>query len=208
MNRFPRGWYLLVSIFIILVIDTGISFPAHLSPLALIAITRFVQTLVLLALIFLGSGGTRSVGLTGNNLFSGIKTGLLWSCLAGACAVGGIGLLYLAGIHLPGQIYAFPGGKNIFAYLGIACFLSPIAEELFFRGFLYSYFRKKGLFVGLAASSFLFALAHFSQGGLPLIQFAGGILFALSFEYSKSLAAPLIIHISGNLAIFAWGYFL
>jgi membrane protease YdiL (CAAX protease family) len=38
--------------------------------------------------------------------------------------------------------------------------------------------------------------------GFPLTQLVGGILFALSYEYSGNLMVPITIHATGNLAIF------
>ena len=39
--------------------------------------------------------------------------------------------------------------------------------------------------------------------GLPVTQVVGGLVFALAYEYSGSLLAPILIHALGNLAIFS-----
>ncbi|MGA1825683.1 MAG: lysostaphin resistance A-like protein [bacterium] len=113
----------------------------------------------------------------------------------------------------------------------IGCFLGPIVEDTVFIGIIYNSFRKKIYFpVALIISALLFAFCHdmsffihsikvFSSllGASSMnqlvvfveqfilrffIQFVGGVLFALSFEYSHSLLSPMIIHTSGNCALF------
>jgi hypothetical protein len=41
---------------------------------------------------------------------------------------------------------------------------------------------------------------------IPIPQIVGGLLFALSYEVEKNLMVPIIIHMSGNLAIFSLPY--
>ena len=116
------------------------------------------------------------------------------------------GLMYLAGNDPFSLIGSASYSGNPFLFLFTACFLSPIAEELFFRGFCYSYLRRFTRIPAIVLSSFLFAFCHLSSGSLPIIPFLGGLVFAAAFEYSKSLAAPLMIHILGNTAILILQY--
>ena len=80
--------------------------------------------------------------------------------------------------------------------------LAPVAEEIFFRGLLYGFFRRWGAAVAVILSTALFAFAHPLQS-LPFTQIVGGLLFALSYEVEGNLLVPITIHVLGNLAIFA-----
>lgn len=77
--------------------------------------------------------------------------------------------------------------------------VAPIAEELFFRGFLYQALRRwRGVTQGIALSALIFALAHVSPLIIPSI-FALGIILAYVFEKRGSLAATMAAHMSYNL---------
>jgi membrane protease YdiL (CAAX protease family) len=80
--------------------------------------------------------------------------------------------------------------------------VAPIAEEVFFRGILYGFFRRWGVVVALVFSTLLFVFPHLGTHGLPTTQIIGGILFALAYEVEDSLLAPITIHALGNMAIF------
>ena len=81
--------------------------------------------------------------------------------------------------------------------------VGPIAEEVFFRGILYGFFRRWGVLVGLGLSTLIFVLIHLiSHLFLPVTQVIGGIVFALAYEVEDSLLAPITIHALGNMAIF------
>jgi membrane protease YdiL (CAAX protease family) len=93
---------------------------------------------------------------------------------------------------------------------------SPIAEEAFFRGFLYqSYRRVHGVWLAAVFSSLLFALFHLPAwwvGGdpiLPLVRFATifvyGLAFAGLFQISRSLHAPKIAHVLNNFVSLSLG---
>jgi hypothetical protein len=180
--------------------DIGISSLTFGSPLIRLGLVRLLQTGLMAGILFLHPQGTASLGLTGPQLGQGIRTGMLWSAILGIGAAVTAGLIFSAGQNpftLPGP--ASPSGASFFI---IACVLSPIAEELFFRGILYSYLRRFiGILPAVLLSSLVFAACHPSFSSLPLIPFMGGLVFAAAFEHSKSLAAPFIIHILGNTAL-------
>ena len=79
--------------------------------------------------------------------------------------------------------------------------VAPFAEELFFRGLLYGFFRRWGAPFAIILSTALFTFAH-PLRGLPLTQIVGGLLFALAYEVEGNLLAPITVHVLGNLAIF------
>lgn len=96
------------------------------------------------------------------------------------------------------------------AFIGAAFLVSvvaPIAEELFFRGFLFGALRKRGLVVALLVSGGVFGLAHL--GGSPLgfiVPLATlGVLLALVYERTGSLYAAIALHALNNSVAFGLG---
>lgn len=85
-------------------------------------------------------------------------------------------------------------------FAGIAVVLiAPIAEELFFRGFMYQAFRRwRGVPQGMLLSAVVFAIAHVSLLIMPAI-FALGVILAYLFERRGSLGATIAAHMSYNL---------
>jgi len=80
--------------------------------------------------------------------------------------------------------------------------VAPIAEEMFFRGFLYQALRRwRGVGQGIALSALIFALAHVSLLIIPSI-FALGVILAYLFEKRGSLAATIAAHMTYNLVGF------
>ena len=80
--------------------------------------------------------------------------------------------------------------------------VAPIAEEIFFRGFLYTALRKEmNCILSILISAALFMAMHQVWGivGIEnLNHFFGGIVFAFAYEKTKSIYAPMILHFLGN----------
>jgi membrane protease YdiL (CAAX protease family) len=77
--------------------------------------------------------------------------------------------------------------------------LAPIAEELFFRGLLYDFFRQKvGVTWAVVLSASMFGLAHFDSLAVVLSTFVMGVVMAISVEYTKSLWMTIWMHIATN----------
>ena len=91
-----------------------------------------------------------------------------------------------------------------------ACLLSPIAEELLFRGLFFRKMREKWNFrVCTFSVSCLFALLHLLFKGhamAALMSFTGSLLFCLGYEKTKFILTPILLHISGNLIIYLSPY--
>jgi membrane protease YdiL (CAAX protease family) len=81
--------------------------------------------------------------------------------------------------------------------------VSPIAEEVFFRGILYGFLRRWGVLVAVVGSTVIFVLAHPIISGIRLTQIVGGLVFAVAYEVEGNLMVPITIHALGNLAIFS-----
>lgn len=80
--------------------------------------------------------------------------------------------------------------------------VAPIAEELFFRGFLYQALRRwRGTTQGIVLSAVVFALPHVSPLIIPSI-FALGVILAYLFEKRGSVVAAIAAHATFNLVGF------
>jgi membrane protease YdiL (CAAX protease family) len=113
-------------------------------------------------------------------------------------------ILMIAGLHPADLIAAnFPSTQpGLFFFFVVGGIISPVAEEIFFRGMLYGYFRRWGMWAALLLSTAVFVTAHAIFHRVPVPQIVGGILFALAYEKEKNLMVPITIHVLGNLAIF------
>lgn len=87
----------------------------------------------------------------------------------------------------------------------LACVIGPIAEELFFRGVLFSSMRKKlGRPSAVLLSSVLFSLLHTNLiGFVPIL--ALGAFLALLYERTGSLVASIAVHITHNALLIGFG---
>jgi membrane protease YdiL (CAAX protease family) len=77
--------------------------------------------------------------------------------------------------------------------------LAPIAEELFFRGLLYDFFRQKlGVNWAIAISSILFGFAHFDSLAVVGSAMVMGVAMAYAVERTRSLWVSIFMHIATN----------
>jgi membrane protease YdiL (CAAX protease family) len=83
----------------------------------------------------------------------------------------------------------------------VVAFIGPVVEEVFFRGFLYSAFKKNwGVLPALFVSSVLFSVVHLQvYSFIPL--FLIGWLLAYIFEKTKSLFPAIFLHAVYNLIL-------
>jgi membrane protease YdiL (CAAX protease family) len=76
-----------------------------------------------------------------------------------------------------------------------AAVISPIYEEIFYRGFLYRWFRTRVGFTGaILISSLIFTIVHIPTYNVMPVNFFSGIIFALAYERTNSIWAPICIH--------------
>ncbi len=176
-----------------------------LSPLGTTALMRTLEIICLLTVLSFTPRGLSRAGISVATLPLGLRTGVVWSLVfAMVVAVSG-GILLVNQINLLGLI-ASPlpvKGSALGLFLVTGVLIAPVAEEILFRGVLYAQLRELNRPVALILSTLIFAGFHYRGSGLPLFQVVGGVVFALSFEHSKSLGAPIIIHALGNLALFS-----
>jgi CAAX protease family protein len=159
---------------------------------------------IIIAVLFMESS-TVPIGLTTTKLCLGLKQGLIWALgFGGICAVGFFLLhLFRQNPFLMIQVNLPPNTIDTALFFIVGGLISPVAEEFLFRGTIYSFCRKWGVLPAILISTFLFVSLHSTSAGLPIPQLVGGALFALAFEIEKNLMTPIVIHILGNLSIFA-----
>ncbi|WP_231687688.1 CPBP family intramembrane glutamic endopeptidase [Bacillus sp. CHD6a] len=76
-----------------------------------------------------------------------------------------------------------------------AAVISPIYEEIFYRGFLYKWIRGKwGVGAGLMVSSLIFTVVHIPTYNTLPVNFLSGVIFAWTYEKSGSIVPGMIIH--------------
>lgn len=80
---------------------------------------------------------------------------------------------------------------------------APLLEELLFRGFLYPVLaRRFGVAIAVLATAAGFGLIHAAQLGWSwgpvLVIFIVGLVFTITRAVTKSVAAPLIMHVAYN----------
>ena len=182
----------------------------HLSANSLIitSMARTCQISAIAIVLFVIEGNLSAIGIRMTAMQQGLKRGLLWSAGFGLIAALAGVLLYAAGkdptalvrVRLPER------ASQVVVLFAVGGIIGPIAEEMFFRGVLYGYFRRWGVVAAVVVSTGIFVLAHLltaPMSGFVIIQAVGGLVFAASYELEKNLAAPVTIHCLGNMAIFA-----
>ncbi len=79
--------------------------------------------------------------------------------------------------------------------------VAPITEEIFFRGFIYPYFKKKfGKVKGIILNGIIFGLAH-SSFWLFFATCLGGSILALIYERTESIYSCILAHSVWNMII-------
>lgn len=107
------------------------------------------------------------------------------------------------GESLVGAMVAWPSGSYTVA---LASVVAPVAEELFFRGFIFGTLaRRYGAIVAFTTTVVIFAGAHLPQtwgawGGLTAIVLTGVGLTALRL-WTGSTLVPAVAHLAHNSAI-------
>jgi hypothetical protein len=79
--------------------------------------------------------------------------------------------------------------------------IAPAAEELFFRGALYRWFRRRyNAWIAIAGTSVLFAAAHFDSVGVVASSLVLAPVLAYTVEKTRSLWAAIALHAINNAA--------
>ena len=154
-----------------------------LAPLTALGLARLAEIILLLFLINIREKNLSPIGLASTGAFQGIKKGFIWAVFFGAAAGLALLIIYLLGINVLKlfQMQLPADGYKLIVFFLVGAFIAPVAEEIFFRGILYGFFRRWGMLTALVLSTLFFVLSHSSRHTIPVTQMIGGILFAVAY---------------------------
>ena len=134
---------------------------------------------------------------------------LPWLALLASLGFGGVYVLVLtaAGLDsaLPPAIPEGALGEGPYKIVNVAviAFIGPLAEEMFFRGFLLAALvQSLGASRGAIAGSAVFALLHFDIAIMVPV-FVSGLLLSWLYLRMRSIWPPLTAHVAQNLIVVA-----
>jgi len=179
------------------------------SHLPALGIIRCLEALLLVFISGRFEKDPNAIGLSRSKMLPGLARGLIWSVCFGIAAGVLFLVLFAAGINplklVNTPLPSAPG--QIFIFFLVGGVIGPVWEEIFFRGIIFGFFRRWGVYAAILISTALFVLPHYDGHHLPLTQIVGGIVFAVAYEKEKSLIVPVTIHCLGNMAIFSLTFF-
>lgn len=155
----------------------------------------------------------KGVGYSASMDFASFKpAGLIFILCMLVCALAGTVLIsmgmYWCGIadgkYLLTDTYALAiSERTLPVYLRCVSYavIPAFAEELLYRGVLFTEYRNSGVLVAVIFTSALFALGQFSLVELPVNLFIGAV-FALTYYVSRSLPLTVICRLAFNLLVF------
>lgn len=134
--------------------------------------------------------------------------------LMGMATVGaiiGLNLLFdLLGITTKSEAYQAVVEDQYSAYfiIGLICygFITPIVEELLFRGIIYNYLKRfTTLKMAVILSAIFFGVYHMNlvQGTYAFLM---GMLLAYGYEYFGEFKIPVLIHVMSNVLAYCLTY--
>lgn len=135
-----------------------------------------------------------------------LRAGLVWGAVGfGLSLFAGSLTLWIAGevsggpVEAPEQLPSgLTGGELVLAGV-VAVAVAPLAEELFFRGFVYQALRRwGGVARAIWISGIAFGVAHLIPLLMPALALLG-VAFAFAFERRRSLVTTTVAHGVHNL---------
>jgi membrane protease YdiL (CAAX protease family) len=95
-----------------------------------------------------------------------------------------------------------PNSTILLVFLILSFTLSPVVEEIFFRGFLYNALKIKiSLIAAIIVQALFFSIVHFYDLVTSFSVFLIGIALAVAYEYRKTLLVPIFVHALRNALI-------
>ena len=158
-----------------------------------IGIRRFNAPLSILGLIPIAVPRLKTILMTG---------GALGASLAATVVYGALISLIDADILSPPDIspdIVFPGLAAVFTFQALTV-VTPVTEEVFFRGFVFSgLVPRLGVGWAMVASSVVFSLPHLFAGvGVLIPIFVTGMLLAWLYQRTGSLWPSIVAHAGQN----------
>jgi len=183
---------------------------SHLNtPFGRVALMTGSYLILVLLVWFFGikkrNGSLKDLGFKAFRFMSVLGKAFLWLVLVKILtAIYAVFTSSVLNFEPPKMVTGIPDifGKGISGFL-LAIFVSvvvaPLAEEIFFRGFIYAALRDKiGIAWAALISSFIFAIFHGSLWMTVPILLLGLVLVYL-YERENSIGPPIIFHALNNL---------
>ena len=172
------------------------------NPYIALVVVQFI--VFILPCAFISAFGNRKMngGLSQYNfrLFSPKLLGFIFSSLAvmlfGNMVIKYLGYMLFGAVGSSTVIYEH---DNIFALIAATVLVPAITEEILLRGVVFTEYEKRGVGpVGaVAGSAVMFAFIHFDFKDFIPYLFAG-IILAVVLHVTRSLLAPIIVHLLNN----------
>ena len=89
--------------------------------------------------------------------------------------------------------------ESLFIKLISGCLVTPIIEEIIFRGMIIGRLFKNKPYIGIVVSSVIFGLLHFSNIFLAPMFIFSGLIFYIAYYKTKKLEVSISMHIMTNL---------
>lgn len=197
----------LIAVVMVEVLMRAVVTVMNVPEMAVMAAGRCIQAALILAVVKLFEQTLMAIGLSLSCIGRGVRAGIGWAiAFGGLVSIAGVGML-ATGLNPLGffsiQPEGYPWEVGLFYFTGVV--IAPGAEELLFRGVIYGFFRRYGIAAAIVLTTTVFALLHLTTTTIPVIQAVGGVLFCIAYEKEKNLMAPVVIHMTGNGAIFLAG---
>jgi len=192
------------SLFLLLLSEAGNVYVTSFFPehhMMVLGATRVLQLSAFIVAVNVFGQGMSDIGLAKEQIIPGIKKGLIWSFCFGISALTVLAIIFYTGIDVLKLLHTrMPAqGNDLLLFFLVGGVVAPVVEEVWFRGILYGFFRRWGIFIALVMRTLFFVLAH---QAVHFVQIAGGIIFAVSYEKEGRLMVPIMIHSLGNLSLF------
>ena len=173
---------LILSLVVVLLIETGakiVVFAGLQNTLKLLGAVRLLEAVLLVLLVRNTEKGLSPIGLEKGKIAHGIRRGIFWSACFGCATAFVFVLPQSMGIRLMESVCVPmpPDFGAIFLFFLVGGVIGPLAEEIFFRGIVYGFFRRWGKLSAVLSSTFLFVIAHPALPAIPVIQITGGTSF-------------------------------
>ena len=95
--------------------------------------------------------------------------------------------------------------RSLLIVIPFIVLIGPVAEELFYRAFLYNSLRSRlPAFLAAAAQAALFSIVHLRGLNASVVLFIHGLCFLGVYVWRKTLLAPVFVHVFGNLIFVVW----
>jgi uncharacterized protein len=198
-----RGGILIAAVLLAETAAWALRRAVSVDPFLLLGITRSAEAALLLLLGPWSFQGPQARQALSGSAFLALTV----SALGMTVLLAWFHLLHLPVIGLPRR--AVPPESGWLLFLFTTSIASPVAEELVFRGLIYRSLRLRvSALLATGAVSCGFAALHLPFGGQILMPFAGSLVFCAGYEMKKTILAPVLLHVFGNLILFLSPFWL